>query len=169
MRALILWGETRLHARRWRSSGNRGPALVLNCYRSRAGLKRRRLFCCVPSSCIPPPSRANGAVDRLLSNLISGSLASRCQISKRHRDDQPYHLRKYGLRRGIFEVETSRHMSPALIFDEFEERPFTENRRWRDSDLKIHTHPQTATDFVGLNAIVTPVCRSGQLRVCKLS
>jgi hypothetical protein len=53
-------------------------------------------------------------------------------------------------------------MSPALIFDEFEERPFTENRRWRDSDLKIHTHPQSATDFVGLNAIVMPVCRSGQ-------
>jgi hypothetical protein len=60
-------------------------------------------------------------------------------------------------------------MSPALIFDEFEEEPFTENRRWRDSDLKIHTHPQTATDFVGVKAIVRLVCRSGQPCVCKLS
>lgn len=55
-------------------------------------------------------------------------------------------------------------MSPALIFDELEEEPFTENRRWRDSELKIHTHLQTATDFVGVSAIVTVVCRSGQHR-----
>ncbi|MDT3684926.1 MAG: hypothetical protein RO009_07785 [Pseudorhodoplanes sp.] len=58
-------------------------------------------------------------------------------------------------------------MSPALIFDELEERPFTENRRWRDSDLKIHTRLQTATDFVGVSSIVTPVCRSGQHAVAK--
>lgn len=60
-------------------------------------------------------------------------------------------------------------MSSALIFDEFEEEPFTENRRWRDSELKIHTHLQTAMDFVGVNAIVTSVCRSGQHHVWEAS
>lgn len=83
---------------------------------------------------------------------------------KHHHDDQ-LSLRKRGLRRKIFEIETSRHMPPALIFDEFEERPFTEGRRWRDSDLKIHAHPQSATAFVRVNAIETSVCPSGQRRV----
>jgi hypothetical protein len=79
------------------------------------------------------------------------------------RDDQLL-LTPLGLRRGTFEFETSTHKSPVLVFDEFEERPFTEDRRWRDSDLKIHGHPQSATDFVRLNAIVTVVCRSGQAK-----
>jgi hypothetical protein len=60
-------------------------------------------------------------------------------------------------------------MSSALIFDEFEERPFTENRRWRDSDLKIHAHPQSATDFLSVNAIESFVCPSGQYSARKLS
>lgn len=81
-------------------------------------------------------------------------------VKNRHRDHQL--STQFGLRRGIFEIEISRHMSPALIFDEFEERPFTENRRWRDSDLKIHGDPQTATDFVRVNAKETFVCRFGQ-------
>jgi hypothetical protein len=107
-----------------------------------------------------------GAVDRLFSKFSYGSLRrdfrnqyTIAMISLS--STQP------GLRRGIFEIETSRHMSPALIFDELEEGPFTENRRWRDSNLKIHTHLQTATDFVGVNAIVRPVCRSGQHALAK--
>jgi hypothetical protein len=36
-------------------------------------------------------------------------------------------------------------MPPALIFDEFVERPFTENSRWRGSNLKIHALHQAAT------------------------
>jgi hypothetical protein len=122
------------------------------------GMFRRHIF--------PLPAALIARMDRLLSKFNYREPCFAMSEIKTASRRSAYHLRNFGLRRGIFEIETSRHISPVLILDEFEERPFTEDRRWRDSNLKIHTHPQTATIFVRVNARETFVCRFGQSRFC---